>query len=223
MEAVWKRCAVLPSRRCRRFEAGRNVELMRLTGKLAPGFKTIADVRRDNGDAVRAACEQFVVLCRQVGLIAGGVVAVDGSRFKAVDARDKNDIPAAIRLRLAQVEASIERYVGKLDTADRREADVAEMRDLQSMARQAGTAPDRQTSLTDPDARAMATNGEGTGFVGHNVQAAGDADSHIVAAYEVTNIGHDRTRLANMGRQARDATGAEDLTNFGRSWSLLRC
>ena len=218
---------VQSSRRLER-EAGRNVELMWLTGKLAPDFKTIADFRRDNGEAVRAACKQFVVLCRQVGLIAGGMVAVDGSRFKAVNTRDKNYTPAAIRLRLAQVEASIERYLDKLDTADRQEADVAEMRtarlndriealrrqmrELQSMAHEVETAPDRQISLTDPDARAMATNGKGTGLVGYNVQAAVDTDSHIVVAHEVTNIGHDRTQLANMGRHAKDATGAEHLT-----------
>ena len=218
---------VQSSRRLER-EAGRNVELMWLTGKLAPDFKTIADFRRDNGEAIRGACKQFVVLCRQVGLIAGGMVAVDGSRFKAVNTRDKNYTPAAIRLRLAQVEASIERYLDKLDTADRQEVDVAEirtarlneriealrrqMRELQSMAREVETAPDRQISLTDPDARAMATNGKGTGLVGYNLQAAVDTDSHIVVAHEVTNLGHDRTQLANMGRQAKDATGTEQLT-----------
>lgn len=219
---------VQSSRRLER-EAGRNVEVMWLTGKLAPDFKTIADFRRDNGEAVRAACKQFVVLCREIGLIAGGTVAADGSRFKAVNTRDKNYTPGAIRLRLAQVEASIERYLDKLlDTADRQEADVAEMRTtrlneriealrrqmrtLQAMARQVETAPDRQISLTDPDARAMATNGKGTGLVGYNVQAAVDTGSHIVVAHEVTNLGHDRTQLANMGRQAKDATGVEHLT-----------
>ena len=218
---------VQSSRRLER-EAGRNVELMWLTGKLAPDFKTIADFRRDNGEAVRAACKQFVVLCRQVGLIAGGIVTVDGSRFKAVNTRDKNYTPAAIRLRLAQVEASIERYLDKLDTADRQEVDVAEirtarlneriealrrqMRELQSMAREVETAPDRQISLTDPDARAMSTNGKGTGLVGDNLQAAVDTDSHIVVGHEVTNLGHDRTQLAKMGRQAKDATGSEQLT-----------
>ena len=213
---------------------------MWLTGKLAPDFKTIADFRRDNGEAVRAACKQFVVLCRQVGLIAGGMVAVDGSRFKAVNTRDKNYTPAAIRLRLAQVEASIERLSGTSSTLPiGRRRDVAEMRtarlneriealrrqmrELQSMAREVETAPDRQISLTDPDARAMATNGKGTGLVGYNVQAAVDANSHIVVAHQVTNLGHDRTQLANMGRQAKDATGAEHLTVPGRPWLLLRC
>ena len=218
---------VQSSRRLER-EAGRNVEVMWLTGKLAPDFKTIADFRRDNGEAVRATCKQFVVLCRKVGLIAGGTVAVDGSRFKAVNTRDKNFTPGAIRLRLAQVEASIERYLDKLDTADRQEADVAEIRTtrlneriaalrrqmqaLRAMAGQVEAAPGRQISLTDPDARAMATNGKGTGLVGYNVQAAVDADSHIIVAHEVTNLGHDRTQLANMGRQAKQATGTEDLT-----------
>ncbi len=205
---------VQSSRRLER-EAGRSVEVMWLTGKLAPDFKTIADFRRDNGEAVRATCKQFVVLCRQVGLIACGTVAVDGSRFMAVNTRDKNYAPGAIRLRLAQVEASIERYLDKLDTADRQEADVAEMRttrlneriealrrqmrELQAMATAVETAPDRQISLTDPDARAMATHGKGTGLVGYDVQAAADAESHIIVAHEVTNLGHDRTQFANMG------------------------
>ena len=90
---------VQSSRRLER-EAGRNVECMWLTGKLAPDFKTIADFRRDNGEAIRAVCRQFVLLCREIGLIAGGMVAVDGSRFKAVNTRDKNYTPGAIRLRI---------------------------------------------------------------------------------------------------------------------------
>ena len=95
---------VQSSRRLER-EAGRNVECMWLTGKLAPDFKTIADFRRDNGEAIRAVCRQFVTLCREIGLIAGGMVALDGSRFKAVNTRDKNYRPGAIRLRVEQVDA----------------------------------------------------------------------------------------------------------------------
>lgn len=218
---------VQSSRRLER-EAGRNVEVMWLTGKLAPDFKTIADFRRDNGDAIRAACAQFIVLCRQLGLLAGGTVAVDGSRFKAVNTRDKNFTPGAIRRRMEQVEASIARYLSLLDTADRQEDEVAQMRsvrlkdrldrlrqqmrDLQAMDHVVAVAPDRQVSLTDPDARAMATNGKGTGLVGYNVQAAVDAKHHLIVAHEVTNIGHDRSQLASMGRQAKDAAGADALT-----------
>lgn len=112
------------SSRCLEREASRNVEVMWLTGKLAPDFETIADFRRDNCEAVRAACKQFVVLCREIGLIASGMVALDGSPFKAVNTRDKNYTPGAIQRRIEQVEAGIERYLAKLDTADRQENDV---------------------------------------------------------------------------------------------------
>lgn len=209
-------------------EAGRNVEVMWLTGKLAPDFKTIADFRRDNGAAIRAACRHFVEMCRHLGLVASGTVAVDGSRFKAVNTRDKNFTPGAIRRRMEQVDAGIERYLGQLEAADRHEDGATEpramrlteridalrqrMRELQAMERRVTAAPDRQVSLTDPDARAMATHGKGTGLVGYNVQAAVDTDSHIVVAHEVTNVGHDRTQLARMSRQAKEAVGAEGLT-----------
>ena len=217
---------VQSSRRLER-EAGRNVEVMWLTGRLAPDFKTIADFRRHNGEAIRATCRQFVGLCRQFGLLAGGVIAIDGSRFRAVNTRDRNFTPGAIRRRIEQVETSISRYLAALDTADRQEDDVAElrtarlkerlsslrqrMRELRAMESAVETAPDRQISLTDPDARAMATNGKGTGLVGYNVQAAVDTKHHLIVAHEVTNVGHDRTQLANMARQAQAATGIDDL------------
>ena len=218
---------VQSSRRLER-EAGRNVECMWLTGKLAPDFKTIADFRRDNGKAIQAVCRQFIILCRDLGLIAGGTVAVDGSRFKAVNTRDRNFTPRAVRRRIEQVEESIQRYLEMLDTADRQEDEMAEvrttrlgeridtlrerMRELQKMERAVAEAPDGQISLTDPDARAMATHGKGTGMVGYNVQAAVDTTHHLVVAHEVTNVGHDRSQLANMGQQARDATGTDNLT-----------
>src|SRR5215469_14779799 len=204
---------VQSSRRLER-EAGRNVECLWLTGKLVPDFKTIADFRRDNGEALRAVCRQFVILCREIGLIGGGMVAVDGSRFKAVNTRDKNYTPGAIRLRMEQVDASIARYLGMLDTADRQEDQVAElrvnrlrdrletlrrqMRELRTMERVVEDAPDHQVSLTDADAWAMATNGKGTAMVGYNVQAVVDAKRHLIITHEVTNVGHDRSQLANM-------------------------
>jgi transposase len=218
---------VQSSRRLER-EAGRNVECMWLTGKLAPDFKTIADFRRDNGAAIQSVCRQFIVLCRELGLIAGGTVAVDGSRFKAVNTRDRDYTPGAVRRRIEQIEASIERYLEMLDTADRQEDELAElrttrinerlaklrerMRELKAMEQAVAVAPDKQISLTDPDARAMATHGKGTGMVGYNVQAAVDTMHHVIVAHEVTNIGHDRTQLANMGEQARQAMGTTDLT-----------
>src|SRR5580693_2866698 len=113
------------SRRLER-EAQRNIELMWLTGRLAPDFKTIADFRKDNGAAIRAVCAQFVVLCRQLGLFARAVVAIDGSKFKAVNDRDKNYTVAKVTGRMEQVDASIARYLRALDRADREEGDVAE-------------------------------------------------------------------------------------------------
>jgi DNA-binding transcriptional MerR regulator len=129
---------------------------------------------------------------------------------------------------MEQVDASIQRYLGMLDTADRQDSEAAElrttrlterlgelrrqMRELEAMEQAVAASPDRQISLTDPDARAMASAGTGTGQVGYNLQAAVDAGSHIVVAHEVINLGHDRTSLANMGHQAREATGAETLT-----------
>ena len=199
-----------------------------MADRLAPDFKTIADFRRDHGPAIQAACRRFVLLCRQLGLIAGGTVAVDGSRFRAVNARDRNFTPVTIRRRMEQVDASIQRYLGMLDTADRQEGEAAtlrttrlterlgelrrQMRELEAMERAVEASPDRQISLTDPDARAMASAGTGTGLVGYNLQAAVDTNSHIVVAHEVLNLGHDRTWLANMGLQARAATGATALT-----------
>jgi len=218
---------VQSSRRLER-EAGRNVECMWLTGKLAPDFKTISDFRRDHGPAIQAACRRFVLVCRNLGLIAGGTVAVDGSRLRAVNARDRNFTPTVIQRRMEQVDASIQRYLGMLDTADRQEGEAAElrrvrlttrldalrrqMRELEAMEEAVMASPDRQISLTDPDARAMASAGGGTGLVGYNLQAAVDADTHIVVAHEVINLGHDRTSLASMGEQAREATGAARLT-----------
>jgi len=218
---------VQSSRRLER-EAGRNTELMWLLGKLKPDFKTIADFRCDNGEALRASCAAFVAICRNIGLLTGGVVAVDGSRFKAVNTRDRNYTPAAVRRRIEQAEASIERYLQALDTADRQEGEEAELRgdrlkerlealrrqvrDLKVMEAEVAQAPDRQISLTDPDARAMATRGKGTGLVGYNVQAAVDAEHHLIVAHEVTNQGHDRSQLANMALKAKTAMDAEDLS-----------
>jgi transposase len=217
---------VASSRRLER-EAGRNVELMWLTGRLAPDFKTIADFRKDNGPAIRAACRQFVELCRKVGLFAQAVAAIDGSKFKAVNARDKNFTPAKLKARREQVEASIARYLDAVDTADRQEGELAEakaerlkekiaklreqMAFLDTMEAAMEAAPDRQVSLSDPDARSMATSGKGTGIVGYNVQAAVDAKHHLIVAHEVTNVGHDRAALAEMAGKTKEAMGADSL------------
>jgi len=208
-------------------EAQRNVEMMWLTERLAPDFKTIADFRRDNGPAIRAACRQFIALCRRLELFTHAVAAIDGSKFKAVNARDRNFTKAKLKARMAQVEASIEHYMAALETADRQDGEIAQtkavrlkdkiaalreqMKDFQALEAQVHAAPDQQISLTNPDARSMATSGRGSGVVGYNVQAAVDAKHHLIVAHEVTNVGHDRDQLANMGAQARAEMGVDSL------------
>jgi transposase len=215
------------SRRLER-ETQRNVELIWLTGKLMPDFKTIADFRKDNGRAIRNVCREFIVLCRELKLFSEAIVAIDGSKFKAVNNRDKNFTDRKLAARMQQLEESIERYLAELDRADREptlvsEAQVSRLKDkiaglraqverLNAMGQQMQDAPDGQISLTDPDARSMATSGRGTGIVGYNVQTAVDTKHHLIVAHEVTNVGHDRSHLTMMAKQAQQATGERSLT-----------
>lgn len=215
------------SRRLER-EAGRNLELIWLTGRLAPDFKTIAEFRRKNGPAIRAACREFVALCRRLNLFTQAVVAIDGSKFKAVNNRDKNFTVVKGAKRMEQVDASIARYLTTLDRSDREDSDVTEakasrlkdkiaglrrqMQFLKDMQHAVEAAPDQQVSLTDPDARSMATTGRGTGIAGYNVQVTVDAKHHLIVAHEVVNEGHDRTQLVPMGRSAQQATGCTEIT-----------
>ena len=217
---------IASSRRLER-EAQRNVEMMWLTGRLAPDFKTIADFRKDNGPAIRAACRQFIALCRRLDLFTLAITAIDGSKFKAVNARDRNFTKAKLKKRMDQVEASIERYMAALETADRQEGELAQaksvrlkekiaqlldqMAQFQALEPIVASAPDQQLSLTDPDARSMATSGRGSGVVGYNVQAAVEAKHHLIVAHEVTNVGHDRAQLSNMAGQTKAAMGVEAL------------
>ena len=218
----------IPSSRRLERETQRNVELMWLTGGLTPDFKTIADFRRDNGRAIQAVCAEFVELSRQIGLFGDAVVAIDGSKFKAVNNRDKNFTPHKLKARVQQLEESIARYLNDLDRADRVSSAVpvarvsqlkekiatvkAQLRKLRSIERQVEEASDQQVSLTDPDARSMATSGRGTGIVGYNVQAAVDTTHHMIVAHEVTNVGHDRSQLTAMSKLARDAVAQPGLT-----------
>lgn len=218
---------VQSSRRLER-EAQRNIELMWLTGRLSPDFKTIADFRRDNGAAIRRVCREFVVLCRRLDLFSQALVAIDGSKFKAVNNRDRNYTRAKVQRRIEQIEESVARYLSELDSADRQgAAPVAEarttrlrekveklqseMQRMQALAKEVEAAPDQQISLTDPDARSMATSGKGTGTVGYNVQTAVDAQHHLIVDHQVTNIGNDRSQLATMAKRARTAMQAEHI------------
>ena len=208
-------------------EAHRNVELMWLTGRLMPDFKTIANFRKDNGPAIRAACRQFMALCRQLNLFHQAVVAVDGSKFKAVNSRDRNFTTTKVQRRMEQIDASINRYMASLDIADQAEAATdpgrsakikekiaaltQRMQHLKEIEVLVHAAPDKQISLTDPDARSMTSSGKGRGLVGYNVQTAVDAEHHLIVAHEVTNVGNDRGQLAAMAQRAQSAMERTDL------------
>ncbi len=210
------------SRRLER-EAQRNVELMWLTGRLAPDFKTIADFRKDNGEAIRLVCREFVMLCRKVNLLTDTLVAIDGSKFKAVNNRDRNFTRTKMKRRLADVEASIDRYLGELDSADeaapaeqtqpikdRVNALKEEMERLKKLEVRMLEAPDQQLSLTDPDARSL--RHRGSGIVGYNVQTAVDTQHHLIVVHEVTNAFSDRRQLAKMASKAKAELGVERLS-----------
>jgi transposase len=218
---------VQSSRRLER-EAGRNLELLWLLGRLVPDDKVIADFRKDNGLAIRKVCAQFVELCRRIGLLSKASVAIDGSKFKAVNNRDKNFTRAKVERRRVQLEESVARYLSQLDTADRQEpTDVleaktkhlkeklakldSEMQRLTAYEALMLSSPDQQISLTDPDSRSMATSGRGSGVVGYNVQVAVDTEHHLIVTHDVTNTGSDRSQLAKVAKEAKAVLQVEKL------------
>jgi transposase len=234
---------VQSSRRLER-EAQRNIELMWLTGRLAPDFKTLADFRKDHGAAIRSVCREFVLLCRRLQLFADGVIAIDGSKFKAVNNRDKNFSNRKIEVRRQQLEHSIDRYLAELDRADRQPELVLpervtrlkqrigkiqeQMRELGHMEQRLQTTGERQVSLTDPDARSMATSRLGSAVVGYNVQAAVDAKHHLIVAHEVTNSITDQGQLPSMAKATKEATGHPKPTvladrGYFEGYDILEC
>ena len=235
---------VQSSRRLER-EAGRNIEVMWLMGRLVPDHKTIADFRKDNGGAIRRVCARFIMLCRRLDLFAEVSVVIDGSKFKAVNNRDKNFTRAKMERRLGQIEESVARYLHQLDSADRQEPSEAretkttrlkekmaklkeEMQRLGGLKGRMLAAPDQQISLTDPDSRSMATSGRGSGVVGYNVQVAVDTKHHLIITHEVTNVGSDRAQLAHMAKETKAALERTNLDviadrGYFSSEEILEC
>ncbi len=211
------------SRRLER-ESHRNVELMWLTGRLLPCFKTIADFRKDNRKGIRQVCVEFVGVCRELDLFSKSLVAIDGSKFKAVNSRDKNFTRHSVKRRRQRLEAHINRYLRKLDAVDEEEPEIREItsqelkRKIASMEKRMDELnrikaaveahPDKQISLTDPDSRSMAKAGGGS-IVGYNVQVAADSKYHLIPAHEVTNATSDRSQLSSMAEQAKAALDGE--------------
>ena len=234
---------VQSSRRLER-ECQRNIELVWLTGRLMPDFKTIADFRKDNGEAIRKVCREFVVLCRRFELFSETSVAIDGSKFKAVNARDRNFTQAKMQRRLEQIDESIARYLSQLDSADRQgptvpEAKITrlnekiatlrqEIQRLNALNAQMMQTEDKQISLTDPEARSMATSGRGSGIVGYNVQVAVDTKHHLIVTHEVTNVGTDRSQLAHVAKETKVMLELENLDvvadrGYFNSEEILAC
>ena len=224
---------VQSSRRLER-EAVRNVEVMWLVRRLKPDHKTIADFRKDNGGAIRNVCTRFVALCRDLDLFADAGVAIDGSKFKAVNSRDRNATRGKVERRRKEIEKSVVRYLRRLDTADRQEPSKArtmkkqrltdrlamlkrKMTELDALEAEKLAAADQQISRTDPDARSMAIKAKGSGVVGYNVQAAVDTTHHLIVAHDVINQGNDRAQLSPMSKKAKAAIGANKLEVFADS------
>src|ERR1700729_965883 len=177
--------------------------------------------RPSAGSAVRLWCWADALSCSEAS------VAIDGSKFKAVNTRDRNFTQAKMQRRLAQIDESIARYLSQLDSADRQgeavpEAKITrlnekiatlrqEIQRLNALNSEMMQTVDRQISLTDPDARSMATSGRGSGMVGYNVQSAVDTKHHLIVTHEVTNVGSDRSQLSRMTERARAAIGSEAI------------
>lgn len=238
---------VQSSRRLER-ECRRNLELIWLTGRLEPDFKTIADFRRDNGPAIRKVCQQFVALCRDIKLLDAGVVAIDGSRFKALNAKAKNFTREKLRRKLAEIDAGIDRYLAELDRADevlektgstvptarleRAGRKLAHLRKqsvrFRAVEQRMDATGETQVSLSDPDARAMATTARMPRVVGYNVQTVVEAEHHLIVAHEVTMHGYDRDALPAMAVAAREAMAAEKIEaiadkGYSKSEEIIAC
>jgi transposase len=181
-------------------EAGRNVELMWLLERLIPDFKTIADFRRDNRKGIRNTCRAFIGLCRQMNMFTDVIVAIDGSKFKAVNSKENNYTPKKLQFHIARVEKHIDEYLKQLedsDKADEKVNDEAPIKEklawlqkrrseLKALEEEVNSHPEKQLSTVDPDSRLMKTQGM-TRSVCYNVQTAVDSKHHLIVAHEVTN------------------------------------
>ena len=205
-------------------EAGRNLELMWLLGKLCPDFKTIANFRRHNGKPIQKVCTEFVKICRQLNMFTQALVAIDGSKFKACNNRDNNFTPAKMTRRIEEIELSIERYFAQMDRVDKEEPNANEQTEylenkitslktmvdeLKELEQELFKTLDKQISLNDPNARSMHLGG--SSIVGYNVQAAVDAGHHLIVAHEVVMKNTDHIQLYSMASKVREGMGLEKL------------
>jgi transposase len=214
------------SRRLER-ESHRNVEVIWLTGKLMPDHKTIANFRRDNRVAIREVCRAFTRFCRELDLFGGELVAIDGSKFKAVNNKGRNFTDRRLKRAMKDVEKKIDAYLDELDENDANEPDehnpTAEelkekierlkerMQEYKGLKKQMEDAEETQISLTDPDSRSMPLAGGPRTQVGYNVQVSVDEKHKLIVDHEVTNEVTDRSLLSRMAKRAKEALGVDEL------------
>lgn len=212
------------SRRLER-EAGRNLELMWLLRRLRPDFKTIADFRKDNGRAIQQVCREFTLVCKDLELFGGELVAIDGSKFEAVNSPSRNLSRKRLEERIAEIDAKIEAYLKQLDCQDSEEAGIEtgkpeefqqklqrwqeRKQRYQSYQQQLEQSGEKQISLTDPDSRRMSM-GQGS-QVGYNVQLAVDEKHKLIVEHAVTNAVTDQDQLTPMAERAKAALGVDKL------------
>ena len=207
-------------------ECGRNLEVMWLCQNLRPDFKTIADFRKDNGEAIKGVGAEFRMWCATAGLFGKELVAIDGSKFKAVNSRERNFTSKKLQGLIKRERAKMSEYLAALAEADEAESaaepklKAAELQEKiagiekylkqhEELAAQLEASGESQVSLTDPEARLMTTaNGSA---VGYNVQMAVDSKHKLIVAYEVTNEGNDSRQLASMAQQAKAALQVAEL------------
>jgi len=205
-------------------ECQRNVELMWLMRKLRPDFKTITDFRKDNRKAFRGVFRQFVLLCKGLGLVGGELVAVDGSKFKAVNSGQRNFSQKKLEERLKKIDEKVERYLDEMDRGDEEgkdtEISAAELKQkieklkerkgrYEELLKELGASGQSQVSLTDPESRAMALTPRGE--VSYNVQTAVDQKHHLIVEQDVTNEGLDNHQLFTMAQKTKQMLGQDEL------------
>ena len=210
-------------------ETHRNVELMWLLGRLQPDFKTIADFRKNNAQAIQRSCREFVEICRKLELFSKSLVAIDGSKFKAVNSKQRNDSQGSMKRRIARTEKHIADYLAALDAIDsdepgsgnKRDPELKEklaelqkhLKDLKQREKQVKAHPDKQLSETDPDSRLMKQSTVGS-LVGYNVQTAVETEHKLIITHEVTNSPVDRGQLLPLARSAKEALHKDVLAVF---------
>jgi transposase len=205
-------------------ECHRNVELMWLMRKLRPDFKTITEFRKDNRQAFKGVFRQFVLLCKGLGLLGGEWVAVDGSKFKAVNSGGRNFTKKKLERRLKELDHKVEQYLDEMDRSDRSEQDsridkeelkqkIEKLKErkgrYEELLKELNRSGQSQVSLTDPDSRAMALTPRGE--VSYNVQTAVDSKYHLIVAQEVTNEGLDNHQLFTMAQGAKEILGQHEI------------